>query len=70
VAADHPERTGALVVRAWVEPGRESDDLRARITYRADVAAAEDETVRVVSSREQILDTVTDWLDELTAWLG
>jgi hypothetical protein len=68
VAADTPERTGALVVRAWVEPGRDGTALRARITYSADLASTEQEdTVRVASDREQILGTVTEWLDELTA---
>lgn len=61
------ERTGALVVRAWVEPGREDAGLRARITYTASLAAAPDETVRVAASREEVLGTVNEWLDELTA---
>lgn len=66
MAADRPERTGALVVRAWVEPGRDDAGLRARISYMTDLSVTEDETVRVVASREQILGTVTEWLDELT----
>lgn len=66
MAVDRPERTGALVVRAWVEPGQEGAGLRARITYTADVASQEAETVRVAASREEILGTVKDWLAELT----
>jgi hypothetical protein len=68
VAAATPERTGALVVRAWVEPGSDGAALRARITYSADLASTEQEdTVRVAADREQILGTVNEWLDELTA---
>jgi hypothetical protein len=67
VTADGPERAGALVVRAWMEPGRDQPDLRARIVYTTDVTAAANETVRVASGREQILCLVTEWLDDLTA---
>lgn len=61
------ERTGALVVRAWVEPGQDAGGgLRARITYAADLSSENDETVRLATTRDQILGTVTAWLDELT----
>ena len=64
--ADGPERAGALVVRAWVEPERdEGDALRARITYTTDLAAQEDETVRLAATRDQILGTVAEWLNKL-----
>ena len=54
------------MVRAWVAPGSGDAGLRARIRYTTDLTASEDETVRVVASREQILGTVTEWLEELT----
>lgn len=54
-------------MRAWVEPGPDAPGLRARITYTVDLAAPRAETVRVAASREGILGTVTEWLDELTA---
>ncbi len=58
------ERTGALVVRAWVEPGRDvSDGLRARITYSIDLAAQEDDRVLVAAGREEIVTAVNDWLE-------
>ena len=66
MAADRAERTGALVVRAWVVQERDDAGLLARISYRADLTAPDDETVRVVASREQVLGTVAEWLDQLT----
>jgi hypothetical protein len=63
VALESSERAAALVIRAWVEPGRDaSDGLRARITYSTDVAAPA-KTVLAVSSREEITAAVSDWLE-------
>jgi hypothetical protein len=51
------ERTGVLVVRAWIEGG----DLRARITYTRDIASAK--TVETAaSSPEGVIRTVENWV--------
>jgi hypothetical protein len=55
------ERTGILVVRAWIEPGA-GGGLRARITATSDVAAPV-EVVTVCSSVEGVVATVTQWID-------
>jgi hypothetical protein len=55
------ERTGVLVIRAWIEPGP-GGGLRARITRTLDVVER-GETVTVASTRDEITKTVADWLD-------
>ena len=61
-AVGQSERTGVLVIRAWLEA--EDRTLRARITRIADLAAP-DEIVSVTSSEEAILDEVGKWLRAL-----
>jgi len=61
VAARQAERTGVLVIRAWVEVNGEAR-LRARITRVLDTESGE-EAVSVVATRDEITSTVADWLD-------
>jgi hypothetical protein len=56
------ERTGVLVVRAWLEDATEKR-LRARITHTLDVARP-GETVVVTATREEVYAAVRSWLDE------
>jgi hypothetical protein len=58
------ERTGVLVIRASIEPERET--LRAGITQIVDLAAPE-EIVSVAASEEPILDEVGKWLRAVQA---
>lgn len=59
------ERTGVLVIRAWIEP--EGDDgLRARITYTLDLSHCEQSTVAVATC-EGVAAAVLAWLDALVA---
>jgi hypothetical protein len=61
VAALPAERTGLLVIRAWIE---ENGDvrLRARITRMVDVAARE-QISTVVATPEEITGAVAEWLE-------
>ena len=61
MAARQAERTGVLVIRAWVEVNGEAR-LRARITRVLDTESGE-EAVSVVATRDEITSTVADWLD-------
>ena len=64
------ERTGVLVIRAWLEP--EGGAFRARITKVVDLAAP-DEVVSVATSDEAILDQVENWLRAVrggASWAG
>ena len=56
------ERTGVLVVRAWIEG--EPAQLKARITQTADLARGEPIS-STASSAEQIFAAVRGWLEEL-----
>jgi hypothetical protein len=51
------ERTGVLVVRAWIEAG----ELRARITYTRNIASARPRET-VAGSAEEIVRAVERWL--------
>jgi hypothetical protein len=55
------ERSGVLVVRAWIEgdPGQ----LKARITHTVDLAQSEPVT-STAASADQIFIAVRRWLDE------
>jgi hypothetical protein len=56
------QRTGVLVVRAWIEETLGEAPLRARITQTLDVeSGAKVETT--AASREEILRAVEEWLD-------
>ncbi len=57
------ERTGLLVIRAWVETNGEPR-LRARITQTADLSGRK-ETSTVAATRDDIASAVTEWLDRL-----
>ena len=56
------QRTGVLVVRAWLE-GATEKRLRARITHTLDVARP-GEIVIVTATREQVYAAVRSWLEE------
>jgi hypothetical protein len=59
------EKTGVLVIRAWLEAGVEENALRARITRTLDVAAPE--TIEsAAASAEEILAAVQEWLRSFT----
>jgi hypothetical protein len=57
------ERSGVLVVRAWVEQGT-VPSLRARITQSHDLSTTE-QIVTTTADVEDILSTVRAWLDAL-----
>jgi hypothetical protein len=57
------ERSGVLVVRAWVEGGT-SSGLRARITQSRDLTSTE-QIMTTTATVEEILATVRTWLDAL-----
>jgi hypothetical protein len=61
VASSAVERSGALVIRMWFEPGP-GGGLRARITATTDLSER-DETVTVSSSRDGIIAAVSVWID-------
>jgi hypothetical protein len=61
VATRPAERTGVLVIRAWIEMNGEAR-LRARITRVLDTESRE-EIASVVATRDEITSTVADWLD-------
>jgi hypothetical protein len=55
------DRSAALVIRAWHEPGTPPEEIRARLTLTADNAEAGSfETV--ARGEDAILDAVRDWL--------
>jgi hypothetical protein len=60
VAALPAERTGLLVIRAWIEAYGETR-LRARITRVVDVCGPEE--ISTVATREEIAGAVSEWLD-------
>lgn len=56
-----PDRTGVLIVRAWVEA---DGALRARITCSLDVAQGPSVT-RLAGSVGDVQEAVSEWLVEL-----
>ena len=58
------DRTALLVIRAWVESNVEPH-LRARITHTLDLGQRK-ETSRLASTREEIADAVSEWLDSFS----
>jgi hypothetical protein len=62
--AGDDERTGVLVVRAWIEG--DPPQLKARITQTTDVATREPVS-SAASTAEQIYDAVRRWLEEFEA---
>ena len=61
-SADRPERSGVLVVRAWVEG--DPRQLKARLTHTTDVHRHEEEST-TVSSVRGIHDEIDRWLTAL-----
>jgi hypothetical protein len=57
------EPSGALVIRAWVEPGS-ATQLRARITQSRDLHT-QDHTVTTAATIDDVLASVRDWLESL-----
>jgi len=57
------ERSGVLVVRAWVEGGTPAG-LRARITQSRDLTSNE-QTITATATVEGIIAAVQAWLDAL-----
>jgi hypothetical protein len=58
------ERSGVLVVRAWIEG--DPPQLKARLTHTIDLAQEEPGSA-TVSGAEQIHDEVSRWLEALEA---
>jgi hypothetical protein len=58
------ERTGVLVLRAWIEG--DPPQLKARITQTIDVATREPVST-TASTPEQIFTAVRRWLEEFQA---
>jgi hypothetical protein len=56
------ERTGALVIRAWIESG----SFRARVTRSLDVSTRDD-VVSVVAAPDEVTRIVVDWLEAFVA---
>jgi hypothetical protein len=61
--AEATERSGVLIVRAWVEDGR-VPTLRARITRSHDLTRTE-QIVTTTAEVDDIVSTVQDWLNAL-----
>ena len=61
-SADRPERSGVLVVRAWVEGA--PPQLKARLTHTTDVHRHEEKSTTVSSARG-IHDEIDRWLTAL-----
>jgi len=60
-----PDRTGVLVIRAWLEEGLVSGGLRARITKTLDVSSPAP-VEAVAGSEDEIVAIVVAWLREFT----
>jgi hypothetical protein len=59
------ERSGVLILRAWVESG-EGSSLRIRITGTRDVTGGKGSDIsEAASTVGQVCDVIRDWLDEL-----
>jgi hypothetical protein len=58
------DRSAALLVRVWLEDGAEG--FRARLTSVGD-PGDDDRTVAVAASPGELLDAVSQWLDEFLA---
>jgi hypothetical protein len=61
VALLSAERTGVLVIRAWIEENGETR-LRVRITRTLDVGRRE-EISTVAATPEEVTGAVAEWLD-------
>lgn len=57
------DRTGVLIIRAWIEDGS-SEPLRAQIRIISDVSAGIERTL-TLSRPEAVCATVREWLAEV-----
>lgn len=60
-----PDRTGALVVRLWIEADHETG-LRARITQTLDTMATE-QSVATATSADEICTVVKEWVEHFAS---
>lgn len=58
------DRTGALIIRLWIEANHETG-LRARITQTLDTTTA-DQSVAVATSADDICTVVKQWVEAFT----
>jgi hypothetical protein len=63
VSPQHTERTGVLVIRAWIETDG-AGRLRARITQTIDIEQR-DQTSTVVATADEICAAVRLWISTL-----
>jgi hypothetical protein len=63
VSVTASERTGVVVIRAWIESG--APPLRARITAAYDLSTDE-QTIAVAAGVEEIMAVVRVWLETFT----
>jgi hypothetical protein len=61
-----PGRTGALLIRVWLEGGRREPQLRIRIVSRHDLSEDADAT-KSASTIEDALAHIRDWLERFAA---
>jgi hypothetical protein len=59
------DRTGLLIIRAWLEPGSEQP-LRAHVRVTADVAGGFERT-ETFSSPGDVANAVSTWLAEVVS---
>jgi hypothetical protein len=59
------ERTGVLIIRAWVEPGSE-EPLRARLRISSDISSGIERSV-TLTEPDAVLLMVAGWLDDMLA---
>lgn len=57
------DRTGLLIIRAWIEPGS-TEPLRAFIRVTTDVSEGVERTL-TLSRADDVHAAVQDWLDEI-----
>ena len=58
------DRTGLLIIRAWIEEGS-SKPLRAQVRISTDVSNGFERTL-TLAEPEAVRDTVLEWLDQIT----
>jgi hypothetical protein len=58
------ERSGVLIIRAWIEPGIEGE-IRVRMTGTRDVTVRGEELTATASSVEQACKFIRAWLEDL-----
>lgn len=60
-----PGRTGALLLRAWLEGGSSDPQLRIRMISRQDLACSTEDTA-FASTIEEALVYIHDWLERFS----